>query len=64
MIYYSDDRNYFQVMSSQNQSRKVLYFQNSLFGAVCETELCGIIDQSLFYIDLTVHYIQHFESFT
>ena len=31
---------------------------------VCETKFCGIIDQSLFYIDLTVHYIQHFENFT
>jgi len=29
---------------------------------VCETKCCGIIDQSLFYIDLTIHYIQHFEN--
>ena len=31
---------------------------------VCETKFCGIIDQSLFYIDLTVHYIQNFENLT
>jgi hypothetical protein len=29
---------------------------------VCETKYCGIIDQSLFYIDLIVHYIQNFEN--
>jgi hypothetical protein len=27
-----------------------------IFNAVCETKFCGIIDQSLNYIDLTVHY--------
>ena len=33
--------------------------------AVCETKYCGIIDQSLFYIDLiTVHYKQNFENLT
>ena len=31
---------------------------------VCETKFCGIIDQTLFYIDLTVLYIQNFENFT
>ena len=35
--------------------KNVLYLYVS---AVCETKFCGIIDQSLFYIDLTVHYIQ------
>ena len=28
---------------------------------VCEIKFCGIIDQSLFYIDLTVRYIQNFD---
>ena len=32
--------------------------------SVCETKFCGVIDQSLFYIDLTVHYIQNFENLT
>jgi hypothetical protein len=32
--------------------------------AVCETHVCVIIDQSLFYIDLTVHYIQSFVNLT
>jgi hypothetical protein len=32
--------------------------------SVCETKFCGIIDQFLFYIDLTVHYIQDFENLT
>ena len=32
--------------------------------AVCETKFCGIIDQSLFYLDHTVHYIQNFENVT
>jgi len=33
--------------------------------AMCEAKLCGIaIDQSLFYIDLTVHYTQNFENLT
>jgi hypothetical protein len=37
----------------------------SVFPAsVCETKFCGIIDQCLFYIDLTVHYIQNFEYLT
>ena len=31
---------------------------------LCETKFCGIIDQTLFYIDLTVLYIQNFENFT
>ena len=34
------------------------------FLQLCETKFCGIIDQSLFYIDLTVHYIQNFENLT
>jgi hypothetical protein len=37
---------------------------NSALSAVCETKFCGIIDQSLFYIDLAVHYIQNFEYLT
>ena len=32
--------------------------------SVCETNFCGIIDQSLFHIDLTVYYIQNFENLT
>jgi hypothetical protein len=31
---------------------------------VSEVNFCGIIDQSLFYIDLTVYYIQNFEKLT
>jgi hypothetical protein len=34
------------------------------YATVCETKFCCIIDQSLFYIDLTVHYIQNFENLT
>jgi hypothetical protein len=29
---------------------------------VCETKVYGVIDQSLFYIDLTIHYVQNFEN--
>ena len=32
--------------------------------SVCETKFYSIIDQSLFYIDLTVHYVYNFENFT
>ena len=32
--------------------------------SVCETKFCATIDQSLFYIDLTLHYIQNFENLT
>jgi len=35
-----------------------------LFVAVSEVKFCGIIDQSLFYIDLTVYHIQNFEKLT
>jgi len=41
-----------------------MYVPTNLSYAVCETKLFGIIDQSLFYIDLTVHYIQNFENLT
>ena len=45
----------------------VLSLNNPRFGdqlLVCETKFCGIIEQSLFYIDLTIHYIQNFENLT
>jgi hypothetical protein len=38
-------------------SRIHTYLLTCYLLAVCETKCCGIIDQSLFYIDLTVHYI-------
>jgi hypothetical protein len=31
---------------------------------VCETKFGGIIDQSLFYVDITVNYKQNFENLT
>jgi hypothetical protein len=31
---------------------------------VYKTKFCGIIDQSLFYIDLTVYYIENLENLT
>ena len=29
---------------------------------VLETKVYGVIDQSLIYIDLTIHYVQNFEN--
>jgi hypothetical protein len=45
----------------------VLSLNNPRFGdhlLVCETKFCGIIEQSLIYIDLTIHCIQNFENLT
>ena len=40
------------------------HWQTLSHNVVCETKFCGIIDQSLFYIDLIVHYMQNFENLT
>ena len=45
----------------QNRDFFLIYLTIS---TVCETKFCGIIDQSLYYIDLTVHYLQNFENLT
>ena len=50
LIYVKNDDHYVVIVSCHE--------------TVCKTKFWGIIDQSLFYIDLTVHYIQNFENLT
>jgi len=52
--------------SYNNLQTWLLLFEliRDIIKSVCETKFCGIIDQSLFYINLTVHYIQNFENLT